>query len=125
MNLLHLDPTGPDGGCCCGNPSGGHCYERYKRDLKQIEDQAGLALSLGIAIQNFPEGAIISMSLRAEGMRKARSFAGGILSGVVELMEALLTTLAAGLVVPALPYLLRRWRHALCGKCLRFFIFSS
>ena len=65
-----------------------------------------MALSLGIAIQNFPEGAIISMPLRAEGMKKGRAFAGGVLSGVVEPIGALLTILAAGLVVPALPYLL-------------------
>ncbi len=67
---------------------------------------AALALSLGIAIQNFPEGAIISMPLRSEGMGKAKAFAGGVLSGVVEPVGALLTILAAGLVVPALPYLL-------------------
>ena len=65
-----------------------------------------LALSLGIAIQNFPEGAIISMPLRAEGMSNPRAFAGGVLSGAVEPLGALLTILAAGLVVPALPYLL-------------------
>ena len=60
---------------------------------------AALVLSLGIAIQNFPEGAIISMPLRAEGVGKVRAFAGGVLSGAVE-------PLGAGLVVPALPYLL-------------------
>ena len=65
-----------------------------------------LALSLGIAIQNFPEGAIISMPLRAEGMSKPRAFAGGLLSGIVEPIGAVLTILAAGLIVPALPYLL-------------------
>lgn len=65
-----------------------------------------LALSLGIAIQNFPEGAIISMPLRAEGMKKGRAFCGGVLSGVVEPIGAVLTILAAQLVVPALPYLL-------------------
>ena len=59
---------------------------------------AALALSLGIAIQNFPEGAIISMPLRAEGVRT--------LSGAVEPVGAVLTILAAGLVVPALPFLL-------------------
>lgn len=69
--------------------------------------QAGaLALSLGIAIQNFPEGAIISMPLRAEGMGKSRAFLGGVLSGVVEPVGAVLTILAAQLIVPALPYLL-------------------
>ena len=72
----------------------------------QITVTAALALSLGIAIQNFPKGAIISMSLRAEGVSKARAFAGGLLSSVVEPLGAALTILAAGLVVPALPYLL-------------------
>ncbi len=72
----------------------------------QITATGALALSLGIAIQNFPEGAIISMPLRAEGMRKSRAFAGGVLSGIVEPLGAALTILAAQLVVPALPYLL-------------------
>ena len=67
---------------------------------------AAVALALGIGIQNFPEGAIISMPLRAEGMNKSRAFLGGVLSGAVEPLGALLTILAAGLVVPALPYLL-------------------
>ena len=58
------------------------------------------------AIQNFPEGAIISLPLRAEGMSKGRAFAGGVLSGVVEPIGAVLTILAASLIVPALPYLL-------------------
>ncbi len=65
-----------------------------------------LALSLGIAIQNFPEGAIISMPLHAEGKSKLRSFAGGALSGAVEPLGALLTVLASGLIVPAMPYFL-------------------
>lgn len=72
----------------------------------QITVMGALALSLGIAIQNFPEGAIISMPLRAEGESKMRAFAGGVLSGAVEPLGALLTILAAGLVIPALPYLL-------------------
>ena len=59
-----------------------------------------------IAIQNFPEGAIISMPLRAEGMSKGRAFWGGVLSGVVEPIGAVLTILAASVIVPALPYLL-------------------
>ena len=65
-----------------------------------------IALSIGIAIQNFPEGAIISMPLKAEGIGKAKSFVYGVLSGVVEPVAAVLTILAAGFVVPALPYLL-------------------
>ena len=65
-----------------------------------------LALAIGIAIQNFPEGAIISMPLRAEGESKSKAFLGGVLSGVVEPIGAVLTLLAAQLVIPALPYLL-------------------
>ena len=65
-----------------------------------------MALSIGIAIQNFPEGAIISMPLRAEGMGKGKAFLYGTLSGVVEPIGAILTILAAGLVLPILPYLL-------------------
>ena len=85
----------------------GVVYAGYLAGDEQITLMSALALSLGIAIQNFPEGAIISMPLRAEGMGKAQAFAGGVLSGAVEPLSALLTILAAGLVVPALPYLLR------------------
>ena len=67
---------------------------------------AALALALGIAIQNFPEGAIISMPLYAEGKSKGRAFADGVLSGAVEPVGAMLTILAASLVIPAMPYLL-------------------
>lgn len=65
-----------------------------------------LALALGIAIQNFPEGAIISMPLHAEGKSKGKAFLDGALSGAVEPIGALLTILFAGLFVPAMPYLL-------------------
>ncbi len=65
-----------------------------------------LTLSIGIAIQNFPEGAIISMPLRAEGTGKGRAFLYGALSGVVEPLAAVLTLWAAGFILPALPYLL-------------------
>lgn len=71
-----------------------------------ITAMGALALSLGIAIQNFPEGAIISMPLRAEGVSKGKAFFYGALSGAVEPAGAALTILAAGLVVPFLPYLL-------------------
>ena len=73
-----------------------------------VEITAGgaLALSLGIAIQNFPEGAIISMPLYAEGKTKGKAFLDGALSGAVEPIGALLTMFAAGLFVPAMPYLL-------------------
>ncbi len=72
----------------------------------QITAASALALSLGIAIQNFPEGAIISMPLRAEGESKGKAFAGGVLSGIVEPIGAVLTIIAARFIVPALPYLL-------------------
>ena len=65
-----------------------------------------LALALGIAIQNFPEGAIISMPLYAEGKSKHKSFLLGVLSGAVEPVFGALTVIIAGLVVPAMPYLL-------------------
>ena len=65
-----------------------------------------LALAVGIAIQNFPEGAIISMPLHTEGMKKGRAFWAGMLSGAVEPVGAVLTILAASFVLPALPWLL-------------------
>lgn len=71
-----------------------------------ISMMAAVSLALGIAIQNFPEGAIISIPLQAEGMSKRKSFFMGVLSGVVEPVAAVLTILAASLVVPILPYLL-------------------
>lgn len=84
----------------------GVVYAGYRSGSAQITAAGALALSLGIAIQNFPEGAIISMPLRAEGMSKGRAFLGGVLSGIVEPIGAVVTILAAGLIVPALPYLL-------------------
>ena len=64
------------------------------------------ALAIGIAIQNFPEGAIISMPLQSQGISKTRAFVYGTLSGIVEPVGAFLTILLTGLVVPLLPYLL-------------------
>ena len=84
----------------------GVVYAGFLSGNTQITAASALALSLGIAIQNFPEGAIISMPLRAEGERKGRAFLGGVLSGVVEPIGAVLTLLAAQFVIPALPYLL-------------------
>ncbi|MBR6338060.1 MAG: ZIP family metal transporter [Ruminococcus sp.] len=61
------------------------------------------ALALGIAVQNFPEGAIISMPLKAEGMGRGRAFLAGVLSGAAEPAGAVLTILAASLIIPAMP----------------------
>lgn len=72
----------------------------------EISYAGALALSIGIAIQNFPEGAIISMPLKSEGLKKSKSFLYGALSGIVEPIGSLLTILAAGIVIPILPYLL-------------------
>lgn len=77
-----------------------------------LEGKAGLslagalALALGIAIQNFPEGAVVSMPLLAEGMPRRKTFLFGVLSGAVEPLASLFTILFAHLVVPLLPYLL-------------------
>ena len=84
----------------------GVIYAGYISGNAQITAASALALSLGIAIQNFPEGAIISLPLHAEGEKKGRAFLGGVLSGVVEPIGAALTLLMARLIVPALPYLL-------------------
>lgn len=73
---------------------------------KGITAAAAIALSLGIAIQNFPEGAIISMPERSHGLSRGRAFTYGVLSGVVEPIGALITILAASVVVPALPFFL-------------------
>ena len=84
----------------------GVVYAGYLSGSAQITAAGAMALSLGIAIQNFPEGAIISLPLRAEGRPKPRAFAAGVLSGAVEPLGAALTIAAAQLIVPALPYLL-------------------
>lgn len=84
----------------------GVMYAGFLSGDSQITAASALALSIGIAIQNFPEGAIISMPLRAEGESKGRAFLGGVLSGVVEPVGAVLTLIAAQLIIPALPYLL-------------------
>ena len=84
----------------------GVVYAGYLTGTAQISAAGALALSLGIAIQNFPEGAIISLPLRAEGHSRIRAFAGGVLSGIVEPVGAVLTVLAARFVAPALPYFL-------------------
>ena len=81
----------------------GVVYAGFLSGNTQITAASALALSLGIAIQNFPEGAIISMPLRAEGEHKGRAFLGGMLSGVVEPIGAVLTIVAAQFIIPALP----------------------
>lgn len=72
----------------------------------EITMAGALVLSIGIAIQNFPEGAIISMPMKAGGMEKKKAFFYGVLSGAAEPLGAVLTILAAGVFLPVLPYLL-------------------
>lgn len=84
----------------------GVVYAGLTSHSAEITAGGALALALGIAIQNFPEGAIISMPLHAEGKSKGRAFLDGALSGAVEPIGGALTVLFASLVVPAMPYLL-------------------
>ena len=84
----------------------GVVYAGYIAGNSNMTAMGALVLSLGIAIQNFPEGAIISMPLKAEKMSKSRAFLSGAASGVVEPISALITIAAASLVIPILPYLL-------------------
>ncbi|MBP5653906.1 MAG: ZIP family metal transporter [Clostridiales bacterium] len=84
----------------------GVVYAGLMSGSANITTGAALALAIGIAIQNFPEGAIISMPLYSEGKSKPKSFVLGVLSGAVEPVFGGLTVLIAGLVVPAMPYLL-------------------
>ena len=71
-----------------------------------ISRAGALALALGIAIQNFPEGAIVSLPLRAEGIPKSKTFFYGVLSGAVEPVAAWITIAAAAAVIPVMPYFL-------------------
>lgn len=84
----------------------GVAYAGYLSGKSEFTLAAALVLSLGIAIQNVPEGSIISMPLKAGGMSRVKALGIGVLSGIVEPASALLTILAAGVIVPVLPYLL-------------------
>ena len=95
--ILHNIPEGMAVGVVCAGWLAGQ---------QGIGISAVLTLALGIAIQNFPEGAIISMPLRSEGVGRMKAFSCGVLSGGVEPIGALLTICMAGLVTPILPYLL-------------------
>lgn len=84
----------------------GIVYAGFAAGTGDVTLYGALALALGIAIQNIPEGAIISMPLQAQGKNKAVSFFYGMLSGAVEPLFGALTVLCAGLIIPAMPYLL-------------------
>ena len=94
---LHNIPEGMAVGVVYANLLAGHAL---------VSGAGALALAIGIALQNFPEGAIVSMPLLAEGMPKRKTFWYGVLSGAVEPVAAFVTILASGLVASLLPYLL-------------------
>ena len=84
----------------------GVVFAGYISGSAQITAGGALALALGIAIQNFPEGAIISMPLHAQGTSKHKAFIDGVLSGAVEPVFGLLTVFASKIIVPIMPYTL-------------------
>lgn len=84
----------------------GAIFAGYLAGDAGITASGALVLAAGIALQNFPEGAIISLPLRAEGVSRRKALLWGIVSGMVEPAAAALTVLGAGLLVPVLPYLL-------------------
>lgn len=94
---IHNIPEGMAVGVTCAGAIG---------ENPRITLASALALSVGIAIQNFPEGAIISMPLKAEGMGKGKAFFYGVLSGAVEPVGAIITLLLTSHVLPLLPYFL-------------------
>ena len=94
---LHNIPEGMAVGVCVAGAMFG---------INGMDFTTAMLLSLGIAIQNVPEGAIISMPLKIEGKSKIKSFVYGVLSGIVEPIAAVVTILLLGIVVPVLPYLL-------------------
>lgn len=84
----------------------GILYAGWASGSTQITEAGALSLALGIAIQNFPEGAIISMPLHSKGLSKGKACWYGVLSGIVEPVAGFLTILLASLVIPVLPYFL-------------------
>ncbi len=84
----------------------GIIYAGYLSGETSISLMSALALSIGIALQNFPEGAIVSLPIKAQGTSKVKSFWYGVLSGVVEPIGAVITVLLAEMILPSLPYLL-------------------
>ena len=84
----------------------GVVFAGWLSGVEEITLMGAFALALGIAIQNFPEGAIISMPLISEGISKPKAFLYGVLSGIVEPLGVLLTVLVAGSIIPLIPYCL-------------------
>ena len=92
----------------------GVVYAGLLADQTGISAAGALALSLGIALQNMPEGAIISMPLKSAGMGTHKAFIGGVLSGIVEPIGAVVTVALTAFILPVLPYLLSLAAGAMC-----------
>lgn len=84
----------------------GIAFAAVMNEGNAITFASALALSIGIAIQNFPEGAIISMPLKSEGLSKNKAFTYGALSGIVEPIGAAITIMFSSFFTPIMPYLL-------------------
>ena len=84
----------------------GVCFAGFLSGNSGISLLEAIVLAIGIAIQNIPEGAIISMPLKIKGNKKSKAFLYGVLSGIVEPIAAIMTILLINIVVPILPYLL-------------------
>lgn len=84
----------------------GVCFAGFLAGNAGISLLEAVVLAIGIAIQNIPEGAIISMPLKMKGMSKGKAFLYGVMSGIVEPIAAIITVLLTNIVVPILPYLL-------------------
>ena len=82
------------------------CSASYLSGNEGMTAMAALALSIGIAIQNFPEGAIVSMPLRSTGASRLKSFMYGTLSGIVEPIGGFITVLLSSYIISVMPYLL-------------------
>ena len=84
----------------------GIVFAAVMNEANAVTIASAIALSIGIAIQNFPEGAIISMPLKSEGLSKNKSFIYGALSGIVEPIAAVITIIFSSVITPIMPYLL-------------------
>ena len=84
----------------------GAVYAGFLSGNSTISAMSALALAIGIAIQNFPEGAIVTMPLLKEGYTKTKAFMFGIISGIAEILGAVVTIMLTNVIVPIMPYML-------------------
>lgn len=98
----------------------GVCFAGFLSGDAGIALLEAIVLAIGIAIQNIPEGAIISMPQKMKGISKSKSFFSGVLSGIVEPIAAIVTVLLINIVVPILPYLL-----AFAAGCMIFVVIEE